>query len=150
MACVKTFIKMSIVLVSVFMVAVCKKLSFFKTDSEGFFGDQDFDDTSADDGLSHIQKMEKFMSSENIYNRFVNVLLFNTDDCSLLISWVCCCFNTYYCVVFHRQVCARNLPDSIRLLRDENKDVEHVMKVLVKLAEDSGTVQHGVYSYISC
>ena len=53
-------------------------------------------------------------------------------------------------IVFHRQVCARNLPDSIRLLRDENKDVEHVMKVLVKLAEDSGTVQHGVYSYISC
>ena len=60
------------IIICIFIVP--HSISIF-ADNEGYFGDQDYDGSGIDDGLSHFQKMEKFMCSENIYNRCVTFVL---------------------------------------------------------------------------
>lgn len=94
---------------------------------------------NSDYKLTPLQKLEKYMQSENVYTRsvqcpeldFVNPKTLYLK-CNLFI------FSNDPFIMFIRQMVARGLLDTLRAVEEMEEDVFPVFNAMVKLSQDSG------------
>lgn len=90
---------------------------------------------NSDYKLTPLQKLEKYMQSENVYTRSVQCPELDFVNPKTLYLECNLCFLK---CIFIRQMVARGLLDTLRAVEEMEEDVFPVFNAMVKLSQDSG------------